>query len=57
MPSEKTIVSGIVERIGYDNAAIIFKYDGQKFTENHQILNHKVAVEMVIHGLLERKNY
>lgn len=55
MPSEKTIVSGIVERIGYDNAAIIFKYDGQKFTENHQILNHKVAVEMVIHGLLERK--
>ena len=55
MPEEKTIVSGIVERIGYDNAAIIFKYDGQKFTENHQILNHKVAVEMVIHGLLERK--
>lgn len=55
MPSEKTIVSGIVERIGYDNAAIIFKYEGQKFTENHQILNHKVAVEMVIHGLLERK--
>ncbi len=55
MPEEKTVVSGIVERIGYDNAAIIFKYDGQKFTENHQILNHKVAVDMVIHGLLERK--
>jgi acetate kinase len=55
MPEEKTIVSGIVERIGYDNAAVIFKYDGQKFTENHQILNHKVAVDMVIHGLLDRK--
>lgn len=55
MPEEKTIVSGIVERIGYDNAAIIFKFDGQKFTENHQILNHKVAVDMVIHGLLEKK--
>ncbi|HAX03428.1 MAG: acetate kinase [Tenericutes bacterium GWC2_34_14] len=55
MPEEKTIVSGIVERIGYDNAAIIFKYDGQKFVENHQILNHKVAVDMVIHGLLDRK--
>ena len=55
MPEEKTVVSGIVERIGYDNAAIIFKYGGQKFTENHQILNHKVAVDMVIHGLLERK--
>lgn len=55
MPEEKTIVSGIVERIGYDQAAVIFKYDGQKFVENHQILNHKVAVEMVIHGLLERK--
>lgn len=55
MPEEKTIVSGIVERIGYDNAAVIFKYDGQKFTENHQILNHKIAVDMVIHGLLERQ--
>ncbi|HPG43247.1 MAG TPA: acetate kinase [Acholeplasmataceae bacterium] len=55
MPEEKTIVSGIVERIGYDNAAIIFKFDGQKFTENHQILNHKVAVDMVIHGLLDKK--
>jgi acetate kinase len=55
MPEEKTIVSGIVERIGYDNAAIIFKFDGQKFSENHQILNHKVAVDMVIHGLLDKK--
>ncbi len=55
MPEEKTVVSGIVERIGYDNAAVIFKYDGQKFTENHQILNHKVAVDMVIHGLLSRE--
>lgn len=55
MPEEKTVVSGIVERIGYDNAAVIFKYNGQKFTENHQILNHKVAVDMVIHGLLSRE--
>lgn len=55
MPEETTIVSGIVERIGYDNASVIFKINGQKFVEDHQILNHKVAVDMVIHGLLERK--
>ena len=52
MPSEAVVVSGIVERIGYDNAAIIYKINGQKIVENHQILNHKVAVDMVIHGLI-----
>ena len=35
MPEEKTVVSGIVERIGYDNAAVIFKYDGQKIGRAH----------------------
>ncbi|MFA5526508.1 MAG: acetate kinase [Acholeplasmataceae bacterium] len=55
MPEEKTLVSGLVERIGYDNAAVIFKYDGQKFVEDHQILNHKVAVDMVVKGLLGKK--
>jgi len=52
MPSEVVVVSGIVERIGYDNAAVIYKINGQKIVENHQILNHKVAVDMVIHGLI-----
>jgi acetate kinase len=52
MPSEAVVVSGIVERIGYDNAAVIYKINGQKIVENHQILNHKVAVDMVIHGLI-----
>jgi len=53
MPEELVIVSGIVERIGYDNANIQFKFNGVKKEEVIQILNHKVAVEQVIKGLLD----
>ena len=52
MPSEEVVTSGIVERIGYDNAMITFKFNGEKIKEDKQILNHKTAVELVIHGLL-----
>jgi acetate kinase len=55
MPEEKVIVSGIVERIGYDNANITFKFNGDKVENVIQILNHKVAVELVIKGLLDLK--
>ncbi len=35
MPEEKTVVSGIVERIGYDNAAVIFIVLGDLFFLEH----------------------
>ncbi len=55
MPSEEVVTSGIVERIGYDNAIITFKVNGEKIKEDKQILNHKTAVELVIHGLISNK--
>jgi acetate kinase len=53
MPEESVITSGIVERIGWDDAIITFKQNGQKITETFQILNHKFAVELVIQGLIK----
>ena len=55
MPEEHEITSGLVERIGYDNAVFSIKVNGEKIKKEQSILNHKVAVELVIKGLLENK--
>jgi len=55
MPSEGVIASGLVERIGYGNANFIIKYNGEKIEETKEIINHKVAVHLLIEGLLRHK--
>lgn len=55
MPLEKEITSGIVERIGYDNAILTFKINGEKIKSTQEILNHAVAVDLVMKGLLSHK--
>jgi acetate kinase len=55
MPEETEITSGLVERIGYDNAVFVIKVNGQKVSTEQTILDHKVAVELVIKGLIENK--
>ncbi len=55
MPSEHEIVSGIVERIGYDNAILSFKINGEKIKTTQEILNHGVAVDLVMKGLLSHR--
>jgi acetate kinase len=55
MPEEHEITSGLVERIGYDNAVFTIKIDGKKVKKETPVPNHKVAVEIVIEGLLEHK--
>jgi len=55
MPEEHEITSGLVERIGYDNAVFTIKIDGKKVKKETPVPNHKVAVELVIEGLLEHK--
>ncbi|PCI07447.1 MAG: acetate kinase [Flavobacteriaceae bacterium] len=56
MPQEKVICSGLVERIGLDNAEIHFKSDAHKSDEITNIPNHKVGLEKVVHLLLDDKN-
>ncbi len=55
MPEESVIASGLVERIGYDNANVIIKVNGEKLTETLEILDHKVAVEKVVEGLIKHQ--
>ena len=53
MPEEKVITSGLVERIGYDNAVFTIKVNGEKVVVTQEILDHKVAVNLVVEGLLK----
>lgn len=55
MPEEHEITSGLVERIGYDNAVFTIKIDGKKIKKETPVPSHKEAVELVIGGLLEHK--
>lgn len=55
MPEEKVITSGLVERIGYDNAVFTILVNGEKVKETTTILDHKVAVELVVEGLIKNK--
>jgi acetate kinase len=53
MPEEKVITSGLVERIGHDNAVFTIKVDGEKVAVTQEILDHKVAVNLLVEGLLK----
>ena len=53
MPEERVITSGLVERIGYEHAVFKIEVNGKKeITESH-VPDHKVAVQLVLDGLLD----
>jgi acetate kinase len=53
MPEEKVITSGLVERIGHHNAVFQIKVNGEKVTVEQPILDHKVAVDLLVEGLVK----
>lgn len=56
MPEECEIASGIVERIGNKNAEFKIKFNGKSQTNSDLVvLDHSVAVDLVIKGLLENQ--
>ena len=56
MPEEHEIASGLVERIGNKNAEFKIKFNGKSDTKSDLVvLDHSVAVDLVIKGLLENK--
>ena len=55
MPEEKVITSGLVERIGYDNAVFTIKVNGEKVSVTQEIIDHKVAVDLVVDGLIKHQ--
>ncbi|MDL2292924.1 acetate kinase [Acholeplasma sp. OttesenSCG-928-E16] len=55
MPSEETITSGIVERIGDENGIFTIKVEGKKIVKELPIPTHNVAVDLVLAALLDLK--
>ena len=55
MPEEIVICSGIVERIGHDDAIFQLKYEDKKIKETISALDHEVAVKYVLESLIKEK--
>lgn len=55
MPSETVLTSGIIERIGLPDGIFTIKVNDQKVTVSQPIPDHKVAVELVLHALIQHK--
>jgi acetate kinase len=55
MPGEEVICSGLVERIGEENAALHYKSVNNKIDETVHISNHKEGLEKVVKLLLDKK--
>jgi acetate kinase len=55
MPAENVICSGLVERIGLDNAGFTLKYNGLKEEKVLPIKDHSVGVQLVLDALIEKQ--
>ena len=56
MPSEDVLTSGVVERIGFKDGIFTIKVNGEKVTTTQAIIDHKVAVELVLEALTDAKH-
>lgn len=55
MPSETQITSGIVERIGSEQALFTIKFKGEKFITETAIKDHSVGVALILEGLIKHE--
>lgn len=55
MPEEKVISSGLVERIGFEDAIFNIKVNDKKTSKVISIPNHSVAVQMLLEVLVDLK--
>ena len=55
MPSEEVVTSGVVERIGYDNALFAIKVDGKKIESTQPVLDHGKAVDLLLESLIKHQ--
>ena len=53
MPEETVLTSGIIERIGFEEAVFSIKVEGSKVSVTQPIMNHEDAVELLIEGLIK----
>lgn len=55
MPEEQVIASGVTERIGLEDAIYTIKFNGEKVSETLPILDHAVAIEILLASLKKHK--
>ncbi len=55
MDDETVITSGVIERIGFDDAIFTIKYQGEKDSRTLPIADHKVAVQLLLETLIEKE--
>jgi len=55
MPDEKVLTSGQAERIGLEMGIFTIKVNGEKYTQELPIPNHKVAVDLLLEAFKEYK--
>lgn len=53
MPEENVICSGIVERIGFEDAIFQIKYNGEKYQEITPVKDHAFAVKLLLDSLIK----
>lgn len=53
MPSEEVLTSGIVEKIGFEDAIFTIKVNGEKITKILPIPDHTKAVSLLLEALVE----
>ena len=53
MNDESVIASGVVERIGFEDAIFTLKFNGEKFEQTLPIPDHKKGVELLRESLIE----
>lgn len=53
MPEETVVCSGIVERIGFEDAIFTIKHNGEKHTEITPVKDHAFAVKLVLDALIK----
>ncbi len=55
MPAEEVLTSGVAERIGQKMGIFTIKINGEKYTKELPIENHKKAVDLLLEALIEHK--
>lgn len=55
MPEEKVLTSGIVDRIGFQDATFTIVVNGEKVKSTMPILEHTTAVNLLLSALVEHK--
>lgn len=53
MPNEKVVSSGLVERIGFEDAVFNIKVNNEKTTKIADIPDHSVAVQLLLEALIK----